>query len=532
MKISLLIFLFSFSVFADSPLQPIRLDHPRDTMKSYMDAMNDYKKGLTTGDPSLTQRINDAIRCFDLSGFPPITRFKEGKKAAILLKEVLDRVILIDFQRIPDSSLQKKWRLKDTEITIARVGSGPRIEDYLFTTDTVLRAKEFYNKVKGLPYLEGTTQGAGFTQGWQESLPEGIKKRVLGIEKWKWLGIFLSLILGLVVKIICEFLVIFFKKFIQPREESIRHQVILALEKPIGLLGATTLWFLCIYHLQLEGLTQSALLFCVQFAFSLSFVWSAYRLTDVCTELFQRMAEKTESDLDDHLAPLISKSLRLFVIIIGGLVTMQNLGFNVMSLLAGLGIGGLAFALAAKDTAANLFGSIMIFMDRPFKVGDWIITNNTEGTVEEVGFRSTRIRTFYNSVISIPNSALANANIDNMGQRHYRRIRTNLALTYNTTPEKMEAFIAGIKKVIQANPYTRKDNYHVVFNSYGDSSLNVLLYVFLEVPNWSVELVEKQNIFLEIMKLTEKVGVEFAFPTQTLHVESLPELSELPGKNI
>ena len=512
---------------ADSPLQPIRLDHPRDTMTSYIKAMNDYQEGLTTGDKALVQRIDDAARCLDLSEFPVITRAKSGRKAAILLKEVLDRVIIVDFQKIPDHQQQKKWRLKDSEISIIQIDSGPNRNDYLFSSDTVLRAEQFYNKVKHLPYLKGT-KGAGFKEPWynrlqnllQDLLPPRAQEEIGGMEGWKWLALFLGLLAGFFSKLLLEFSITVLKKLTSSQKNSIRHQLILALDKPIGLLGATLVWFFCIHFLQLKGLTESTLLITIQVIFYINLIWAFYRLTYVCENLLKNLFKQKESDLGFQLIPLLSQFMRLFVILIGGLMAMQNLGVNVFSLLAGLGIGGLAFALAARDMVANFFGFIMILIDRPFRQGDWIITNDTEGSIETIGFRSTKVRTFYDSVISLPNASLANANIDNMGQRHYRRIKTYLGLTYDTSPAQIQKFISGIKEIIQKHPHTRKDNYHVVLHEYGPFSLNVLLYFFIKVPNWSMELIERQNIFLEIMKLAQKIGVEFAFPTQTLHIDS------------
>ena len=136
---------------------------------------------------------------------------------------------------------------------------------------------------------------------------------------------------------------------------------------------------------------------------------------------------------------------------LGILIVLQNMGVNVFSLLAGLGLGGLAFALAAKDTAANLFGSIMILTDRPFKIGDWVKMDGVEGTVEEIGFRSTRVRTFYNSLITIPNATIANVQIDNLGVRQYRRTTATLGVTYDTSMEKMNQFVEGIRKIIEGN---------------------------------------------------------------------------------
>ena len=147
---------------------------------------------------------------------------------------------------------------------------------------------------------------------------------------------------------------------------------------------------------------------------------------------------------DGQLVPLVKKALRVSVVVMGLLVMFQKLGVEVVSVLAVLGLGGLAFALAAKDTCANLFGSVIILLDRPFHIGDQVIIGKTEGSVKSIGFRSARIRTFYNSVISVPNSVLANANIDNMGRREYRRIKAFLGATYDTPPAKIEAFIDGI----------------------------------------------------------------------------------------
>ena len=183
-----------------------------------------------------------------------------------------------------------------------------------------------------------------------------------------------------------------------------------------------------------------------------------------------------------------------------------------------IGIGGAAFAFASKDAVSNLFGSVTVLTDRPFEIGDWIVTEGVEGSVESVGFRSTRIRTFYNSLITLPNSRLTTAAVDNMGRRRYRRIKTMLGLQYDTTPEQIDAFCEGIRELIRRHTYTRKDYYHVYFNEFADSSLNVLLYCFLECPDWSIELREKHRLFCDIIKLAQRLGVSFAFPTSTLHL--------------
>jgi MscS family membrane protein len=239
-------------------------------------------------------------------------------------------------------------------------------------------------------------------------------------------------------------------------------------------------------------------------------------------------AAKTETRLDDQLVPLIRRTAKAFMIVIGGIFVLQNLNVDVASLVAGLGLGGLAFALAAKDTLANTFGSLVIFVDRPFQIGDWVVNGDSEGTVEDVGFRTTRIRTFYDSLVTVPNAKLTDTAIDNMGMRAYRRIKVVLGLTYSTTPEQMQAFVEGLRAIVAAHPETRKDKYEIHFNNFGAFSLDVLFYVFVKVPGWSDELRARHELFLSALKLAKDVGVEFAFPTQTLHVDSFPQQPSRP----
>ena len=224
------------------------------------------------------------------------------------------------------------------------------------------------------------------------------------------------------------------------------------------------------------------------------------------------------------MVPLLRKSLNTFVVIIGTLFVLRyGLQIDIVPLLTGLSIGGLAFALAAQDTIKNFFGSLMIFIDKPFQIGDWITSGDIDGTVEEVGFRSTRIRTFRNSLTYVPNGKVADAVIDNHGLRKFRRFSTQLAITYDTPPQLISLFVEGLRKIVEEHPYIKKDNYHVYLNDLGAFSINVMFYVFFEVPTWGDELRVRQEVLLKIIQLAESIGVRFAFPTQTLHMETFPE---------
>ncbi len=279
------------------------------------------------------------------------------------------------------------------------------------------------------------------------------------------------------------------------------------------------IWVVGLKLLALPEGVNSILTVAAKLFMSLAMVWTAFRLVTVLNVILTQKAADTPHKFDDLMVPMVSKSLKLFVVIAGLIFIANNLNIDVTSLLAGLGLGGLAFALAAKDLLGNFFGSLTVVLDRPFHIGDWVVIGDVEGSVEEVGFRSSRIRTFYDSVITLPNALLTTSKIDNMGARHYRRMRTTLSLTYDTSPEKMDAFCEGVRTLIQMHPYMRKDYYQVYFNEYAAASLDVLVYVFWQTPDWSTELRERHRFLLDVLRLAKQLGIEFAYPTQTLHIK-------------
>lgn len=517
-------FVFHFMSQAQSPLAPVATESPRQTYTSFMEAMNDYREGVLTKNTQKQLRIWDAVRTLNLEGLPTLTKNEQGKRAAIYLKEALDRVVVLKSEEIPETVETNRWRVPETQITLIKMESGEHTGEFLFSSQTVQRAEEFYEKVKSLPYLKGSGQGAIYKPSWEsERLPSWVQGTTLGFRHWQIIGLFLGLLLGFLAKGISQFLIRSLTKWVTGiGPSSLKQQFLSALERPLSLGIAGLIWLVAFYSLRFEGATLNFLVGLSQIVLGIAVVWAIYKLVDVFALWLESRMDHAAS-LNTHLLPFIKKSLRVFVVLFGALLILQNLGFNVMSVLAGLGLGGLAFALAAKDTAANLFGSIMILIDRPFRVGDFINVGGAEGTVEEIGFRSTRIRTLYDSLISIPNSSIVITNIDNYGAREVRRTRTILGITYDTPPEKIEAFIQGIQNIILANPNTFKDLYQVVFEGFGDSSLNILVNFFIRAEDVSHELDIRQNIFIEILRLAKKMEIDFAFPTTTLHMETFPE---------
>jgi MscS family membrane protein len=174
---------------------------------------------------------------------------------------------------------------------------------------------------------------------------------------------------------------------------------------------------------------------------------------------------------------------------------------------------------------------VNIFIDRPFQIGDWVIIGSVEGVVEEVGFRSTRVRTFYNSVVTIPNSQITNANVDNMGLRPRRRVKMMLSLTYDTPPDKLEAYVEGVRAILAAHPYVQR-TYEVHVYALGASSVDILVYYHVVVPGWHEELRARSQNILEFIRLAERLSVGFAFPSTSVYIEATPSEPLQPHPSI
>lgn len=225
-------------------------------------------------------------------------------------------------------------------------------------------------------------------------------------------------------------------------------------------------------------------------------------------------------EVDRILIPFFSKIMRFVVLTLAFVAIASTWGYDVNGFIAGLGLGGLAFALAAKDLLANIFSGIVIITDKPFSIGDWIKTNEVEGTVEDINFRSTRIRAFDQSIVTVPNSSLINAPIVNFTKRSMRRITFQLRVPYNTPSYNLKRCIAEIEKMLRNHPEIDQQTIFVKFDSFGESSLELFLYFFTKTIVWGEYLTIKQDINLKIMGIMEKEGVRLAFPGTSVYIDN------------
>lgn len=265
-----------------------------------------------------------------------------------------------------------------------------------------------------------------------------------------------------------------------------------------------------------SGLDQYLHLFC-KLLLAINFVRVVYLAADAAGHIIENWAATTDSPVDDQLAPLATKSLKVVVVIVGVLVVLENLKFEVTAVLAGLGIGGVALAFAAQDTVANVFGTITILLDTPFKLGDRVKIGDTEGTIEEVGFRSTQIRTLYNSIVTLPNSVVAKEKIDNLTERNnVFRFRTVLGFTYNSTADQLSKFCDQFHYYLKQDAKVDQERITVNFCDLAESSMNVLVNFHYKLDDVSQETFVNQTYFFEICKIAAQLKLDFAFPTRTV----------------
>ena len=246
-------------------------------------------------------------------------------------------------------------------------------------------------------------------------------------------------------------------------------------------------------------------------------LWVLIRVSDLAISFVGKKFTATNDAIVLQIMPLLRRSFRIFLLIIGMIFIIQNIGVDVGSLLAGLGIGGLAIALAAQESLANFWGTLVLLVDRPFKLHDWVKINNTEGTIEEMGFRSTRIRTWQRSLVTLPNKSLANSTIENWTEMNKRRARQILAVTYQTKVVKIQQFIEGIEKILSDHQQVEQDSIVVRFIDFNESSLDILVQYFTLTTVYVEFLQIKQQNNCAFLELAERLAVEFAFPSRTIY---------------
>ena len=347
-----------------------------------------------------------------------------------------------------------------------------------------------------------------------------------------WLKLILSLFLLFVVLLIERIVRLTIDRKRRKAEEEkevkkIKHLIIEAVAKPLSMF----IWVYGIYivltplfvHFQNPdgtNLVHTVAQKAADLGAAVAIVWFIFKLVSIVDFHLKKWAASTDNTIDDVLAPLAGKTLRVFIVIIGGLLITQNLtGVKIGPLLASLGIGGIAIALAAKDSIANFFGTLTILFDKPFQVGERILIDNYDGVVEDVGFRSTRIRTLTGHLVTIPNEKVVNSGLENIGKRPHIRWLTNITITYDTPPDRVEKAVSIIKEILDNHEGMHPDfPPRVYFNGFNDWSLNIMVIAWYHPANYWDMQEWLQRTCLEVLRRFNDEGIDFAFPSRTLYL--------------
>lgn len=560
----------------DFPLRPPDTSSPRATLQGFIastddiygrmdNAMEDYVDSdrlypTTEERRQLVTALNKATKVFrylDLSGIPPVLRDTVPMERTLQLKEILDRIEVPPFSDIPDQEAMarqsaKRWRLPNTEIDVVRMESGPRAGEYLVSAATIERLPEFYEKVKDLPYHSGPGKlldatyrklsqhgsatvydaflnspiGLSFIvpPRWMLGLSDWAQVRVGGATAWQWLGMAIGFLVGGLVVWLAHR--VGRHRFDSGEDPPRYHWSSLLFPLAIVFVAGLLVPFVGTL-LRIGGGMRMVIDYTRTGALVLSAGWLAIVAFAILGETIIGSERLQVRSLDSQLirlgTRLIGLTAAVAILMYGG----NELGFPTYSVLAGLGVGGLAVALAAQSTVANLIGSLLIAMEKPFRVGQSVRIGTSEGIVEDVGFRSTRIRTPDNSLISIPSSTVVNSTIENRSVRTKRRQRLLVQVTYGTSRDKIEELIGGIRQLLANNPLVENSS-QVRFNDFAESSLDILVNFQLLVGDSASELASREAVLLQIMDLVNETGVEFAFPTRTLYLQASAQAQTLP----
>ncbi|MBC7712547.1 MAG: mechanosensitive ion channel family protein [Rhizobacter sp.] len=514
-----------------------KLKSPQETMRTFMESMDEVKKGSSNSKAYFDQ----AARTFNLSRIDEGERDMVGRQAAERLINTLDRITKVDLSHIPSEHNGGKWYFRkqaivDGDKTIAAEIAIEKNADgaWRFSPETVNTIGALYTSVSHLKVVDGVVEYKNWKTRLKTHMPEWTSEEFLMFSKGQWLGFLIIFILSILAMSLMRFLTtIYIHDLVKKESLDFKEKDHYKSTLPFGLLAFSLTWMGGIRVLELDMEAYTILIRAFYILIAFTSVWSSLKIVDLISMHFTKIAKDTHNKFDDVLVPMLSKTSKVLVIAFGTILVAHSLTFDIGSILAGLGIGGVAVALAAKDTISNLFGSVTVIMDRPFLIGDYVfLDKGLEGTVEEVGFRSTRIRTPHQSLVSLPNNVLANMAIDNYGMRGSRRFKTFLQMDYSTPVEKLEEYCERLRYLCKIHPLIEPQAAQVYINDVTDKSINILFNIFFKTSQGDVELSERHKMIVEILKIAQEVGVKFAYPSNMVVLEKTDELQNVKDARI
>lgn len=529
------------------PLEVADTSSPRATLKSFQEIFLSAKPVMakiratahTDKLPAALWNLRlQSMHCLDLSQVPKKLRKDVGPESVVLLAEILSRIELPAFDEIPDAEEMElkersRWRIPHTEITIARVEEGARQGEYLFSADTVARLRAFFSRVRDLPYRpEAILHKIGplgglydyYSASARGMFPAHLIKRLPPWTKtiyfdhalWQWISMIVSLLSAVLAIIVVYALVRWWAK---TREEAGIWQSLIRLKAPLAAVAIIFLADIIIQDIGMSGTVYNDIEIGLSVLILLFVMWLTISFGRFVADVIIASPKIDPKGIYAGLTKLVCNLLSLFTAAVLLFSGLSELGISLIPLLTGLGVGGLAVALAARPTIENLIGGLMILADRPYRVGQRIAVRGYDGIVQQIGLRSTKMQLLKGPQVTIPNEEMARAEIENISRRQNIKRSTNITIEYNTPIEKVEKAVDIIKDILEDHEgLDPKRPPRVYFTEFNPDSLNIsMMYWYHPAKIWQAKAFS-QTVNLKILQAFIEEGIKFAFPTTTTYL--------------
>ena len=522
---------------AHRAIVPVRTDSPRETIDSFRTLTRRIEERVLAYTVNRTQENRDKfdqlasqLRSFiDLSEVPVARREEVAEDTLSAILDIFARVETPAIEAIPeaeefDDSAPALWRIPRTPLFIARIDEGPRAGEFLFSGRSVVTAPRFYNQIQFLPrrvpfVIDSWTRTLPQTTGPMipeavvDAMPPSLRALWLDTPAWKAIAVLaLTVIAGTVILIVHQ---IINRYQIKNRTGHLLRRTLTPALLFI-ILTALDLFFSS--QIDLSGRFSTIVDFSMTLFVYLAVTWIYWCIIRIAFELLILSPTIPDESFDANLLRLISRMIAITGSVIILAYAGSDLGLPVFSVLAGLGIGGLAIALAIRPTLENLIGGIILYIDKPVRLGDFCSVGAHTGTVESIGIRSTQLRSLDRTRISIPNAQFADMQITNWAKCDQMLIQETIGVRYETTPDQLRYVMAKMREMLHAHPRIASDTIRVRFAGYGDSALNISMRIYAETREWNDFFAIREDIFLRIYDLVTEAGTGFAFPSRTVYM--------------